>query len=247
MGIGQRARLAGGVLGPVAFTAAWVVSTVRQPSYTVAHEHISGLAAPDARTPAAMVGGFLALGAGTVTFARALDERLGGTERSGTGPILLGLAGVAALAAGVFRRDRMSNVPPPDLVNARPSVANDLHDLSSVVGQAAAVLGLLSLARRLRDDRPLRRWAPPVAGVALVNAAMMSWFASDVTRTGNGIVQRVGISLPLTLMAALAVRLLRDQRIGRGWGHPVDAGGRTIARVRRTSSAIAATSSSTES
>ena len=218
MGIGQRARLACGLVGPAAFTAAWVVSTSRQPRYTIAHEHISGLAAPDARTPGTMVAGFVALGVSTVAFARALEARLGGPRRSGPGPLLLGLSGVAALAAGIFRRDRMSNTPPPDLPDAHPSVANDLHDLSSVVAQAAGVLGLVALARRLRDDTSLHRWSPAVAGVAVANAALMSWFARDVTRPGNGIVQRVGVSLPLGLMASLALRLLREERINEGPG-----------------------------
>jgi hypothetical protein len=155
-----------------------------------------------------MVAGFLGLGACTMAFARALDSRLGGGRPAGAGPILLGLAGVAALGAGIFRRDRMSNEPP--LNGPKPSVANDLHDLSSVVGQTAGVVSLLALSRRLRDDGSLRRWSPSVAGIAVANAALMSWFASDVTRPGNGIVQRVGISLPLVLMAALAVRLLGE-------------------------------------
>ena len=34
-----------------AFTAAWVIGTRRQPGYAAAHEHISGLAAPDAEAP----------------------------------------------------------------------------------------------------------------------------------------------------------------------------------------------------
>lgn len=208
--------MACGLLGPAAFTGAWVASTVRQPRYAVAHEHISGLAAPDARAPATMVAGFLALGACTVAFARALDDRLGGSRRAGPGLVLLGLAGMAAFAAGIFRRDRMSNAPPPELANARPSVANDLHDLSSVVGQTAGVLGLLALSGRVREDVSLRRWSPPIAFVALANAAPMSWFARDVTRPGIRIVQRVGITLPLALMAALAARLLREGRVTAG-------------------------------
>ena len=60
-----------------------------------------------------MTAGFVALGVGTIVFASQLDRRLGGPGRSGLGPLLLGLSGVATTAAGVLRRDRMSNYPMP--------------------------------------------------------------------------------------------------------------------------------------
>ena len=43
----------------------------------------------------------------------------------------------------------------------------------------------------------------------------MSYFARDVVRPGNGIVQRVGITIPLAYMMRLAWRLLREDRAGR--------------------------------
>ena len=62
-----------GVIGPAAFTAAWVTSTVRQTGYSIAEEHLSGLAAPDARDPGIMIAGFVTLGACTTAFASALE------------------------------------------------------------------------------------------------------------------------------------------------------------------------------
>ena len=47
-----RTRAACGLVGPAAFTAAWALATARQPGYSIANEHISGLAAPDAQSPA---------------------------------------------------------------------------------------------------------------------------------------------------------------------------------------------------
>jgi hypothetical protein len=44
---GWRLRAARGVIGPAAFTAAWVTSTVRQTGYSIAEEHLSS--APAAR------------------------------------------------------------------------------------------------------------------------------------------------------------------------------------------------------
>src|SRR6185503_4029390 len=43
-----------GLLGPAAFTVAWLVAQRRQDEYEVRHEHISGLAAKDANDPLVM-------------------------------------------------------------------------------------------------------------------------------------------------------------------------------------------------
>src|SRR6266704_5068405 len=102
-----RLRAACGLAGPVAFTAAWVVGTLRQAGYSVAEEHLSGLAAPDARNPEIMIAGFLTLGACTFAFASALEEALGGRGRAGRGPVLMRAAGIGTVAAGLLRRDRM--------------------------------------------------------------------------------------------------------------------------------------------
>ena len=83
----SRIRAACGVVGPAAFTTAWMLSTTRQTGYSAANEHISGLAAPDADAPQLMTAGFLILGACTVAFASELDRQLRGSD-AGWGPAL---------------------------------------------------------------------------------------------------------------------------------------------------------------
>jgi hypothetical membrane protein len=196
-----------GVIGPACFTAAWITASARQPGYALANEHISGLAAPDARAPATMVAGFWALGLGTVAFAAALDRRTGGDSIA---PALLGASGLAICAAGSLRRDRMSNDPIPGESPRRQSWVNDGHDVASVLGHITATAGLLALSRRLRREPGLRDLAVPAAGAAIAATGVMSYFARDVVRPGNGIVQRIGISIPLVFTARLAWRLLRE-------------------------------------
>jgi hypothetical protein len=82
------------------------------------------------------------------------------------------------------------------------------------------VLGLLALARRFRGDPTFDRWWRPTAVAATANGGLMSWFAADVTRPGNGIVQRVGVSVPLCLMAAMGIRLFRSDAVTEGRGGP---------------------------
>jgi uncharacterized protein DUF998 len=200
-----------GVLGPAVFTAAWVEASRRQPGYSVVNEHISGLAAPDARAPVIMTVGFWALGLCTIGFAAALDRRLARADAdAGLGPALLGGSGLAICAAGTLRRDRMSNFPMPGEPPTGQSWINDGHDAASLVGHICASAGLLSVAMRLRRDPALRDLAAPGAGAALASSGAMSYFARDVVRPGNGVVQRIGISIPLLFTARLAWRLLRE-------------------------------------
>ena len=204
----HRALALCGLIGPAAFTAAWALGTVRQPGYSVAHEHISGLAAPDADNPAVMTVGFLALGTATVGFAAALEERLGAKGSSGLGPALIGASGVAMVVAGLFRRDRMSNHPEPGQAPGQSGI-NDVHDAASVVGALTSSVGLFALATRLRHEPGLEDLARPTMVAAVAGSGLLAWFARGVTRPGNGLVQRAGVTIPLLLMARLAIRLLR--------------------------------------
>jgi hypothetical protein len=203
-----RLRALAGLVGPAAFTAAWLVAQRRQDEYDVKHEHISGLAAPDADDPHVMTAGFLALGACTVAFASELDRRLGGGRRSGWGPALIGTAGLATVAAAVFPRDRRSNFLPPGEPPGQ-SWVNDVHDASAMVGGLAGAAGLLALARRFAGDPAWRGFALPAVSAATAGSGLTGWFLRDVVRPGNGIVQRASVTIPLAFMAKVALRLLR--------------------------------------
>jgi Protein of unknown function (DUF998) len=200
-----------GLLGPVAFTAAWMLAQRRQDEYQVRHEHISGLAARDATDPHVMTVGFAALGASTVVFAATLERRLG--PRAGVGPALIGVAGLATVAAGLFRRDRRSNFPPPG-APAGQSWENDVHDLAAAIGGGAGTLGLVALAPALARDPALRDLAKPALGAAGASAGLSAIFLRDVVRPGNGLLQRANVTIPLMFMARLALRLLRTPRSG---------------------------------
>jgi hypothetical protein len=208
-------RAAGGLVGPAVFTAAWLVGGLRQPRYPVADEHISGLAAVDAEHPLAMVAGFVTLGSCTLVFATELRRQLAaGGRRPGLGPVLLGISGAAAVAAGLLRRDAFLLHPPGRPPDYRQSWHNDGHDMAAGVIYVTTVVAPLLLARRFRDDPA---WAPLVpAALASSGAslALMAVFATDVDRSYSGIVQRLMVTVPQAFMAALAVRALRHQPAG---------------------------------
>ena len=198
-----------GLLGPAAFTAAWVVAQRRQDEYEVRHEHISGLAAKDANDPHVMTAGFVALGGCTVAFASALERRLG--PRAGLGPAMIGVAGLATVAAGLFPRDRRSNFPPPGEPEGQ-SWVNDVHDTAAVLGGLAGTAGLVALAPALGRDPALRDLARPAIGAAGASAGISAWFLRDVVRPGNGLLQRANVTIPLVFMARLALRMLRGPK-----------------------------------
>ena len=212
-----RLRAACGLVGPVVFTAAWVASTVRQDGYSIAEEHLSGLAAPDARDPAIMIAGFVGLGACTIAFGSALKEALGGRGRAGLGPALVRAAGIATLAAGVLRRDRML-LHPADGVSGQ-SWHNHGHDLASGVVYASVLLAPLLLARRFRGDPEWNALWPPAVAATAGAAALLGLFWSRALEPWNGIVQRVAVTVPLAVMVALALELLGREPTGQGPAH----------------------------
>jgi hypothetical protein len=195
------------VIGPAAFTAAWLLGQRRQNGYQVRHEHISGLAARDATDPQVMTAGFFALGTCTLAFASALERRLG--PRPGFGPALIGVAGLATIAAGAFRRDRRSNFPAPGEPEGQ-SLVNDVHDAAAILGGMAGTAGLVALAPALARDRALGSLAKPAVKAAGASAGLSAWFLRDVVRPGNGLLQRINVTIPLVFMSRLALRMLRQ-------------------------------------
>jgi hypothetical protein len=207
-----RLRAACGLVGPAAFTAAWVASTLRQRGYSVAEEHLSGLAAPDARDPAVMIGGFLALGVCTTAFGSALETALGGRGRAGLAPALVRAAGIATVAAGLLRRDRML-LHPADAMGGGQSWHNHGHDLASLAIYVSLIAAPPLLARRLRDDPRWAGLAPYAVATSAATTALLLLFWSRLVEPWNGVVQRAAVTVPLAAMAALAIALLgRDAR-----------------------------------
>jgi uncharacterized protein DUF998 len=215
-----RAGAAAGIAGPAAFTGAWIAGSLRQTGHSAAGIQISGLAAPDARDPWIMITGFLVLGGCSVAFGAALREALGGRARAAAAPGLIQAAGLATIAAGLLRRDHML------LTSGSVSWHNHAHDVISVAIYADLVAAQLLLAARFGRDpgsagdpgeargldwRPWRPWLLASAGVT---AAVLVAFAADTSAADAGILQRVGVTIPLAVIAAIAARLVRTPASG---------------------------------
>ena len=229
-----------GLAGPVAFTAAWAAGSLLQTGHAATEVQISGLAAPDARDPWIMITGFLMLGGCSALFGTALHRELGGSgregregraepggwarrtggagragqegragraRRAGGGPRLIQAAGLLTVAAGLLRRDRMLLTAP-----AHESWHNHVHDVVSAVIYVALVAAPVLLARRFRGDP---RWSVlcwPLAGASLVTAAVLVVFFTGAFPSWAGLLQRIGVSVPLAAVFAVAARLLATGR-----------------------------------
>ena len=130
----------GGVAGPVLFTAAWVVSSLRQAGHPATEVQLSGLAAIDARDPQLMMAAFVVLGCCSIGLGAALRTVAGAKS---AGPWLVMAAGAATAAAGVFRRDHMLLTGPGF---AGESWHNQVHDVVSGVAYGAMLAAPLLLA-----------------------------------------------------------------------------------------------------
>jgi hypothetical membrane protein len=206
-GAGFRLAVIAGIAGPVAFTAAWVAASLLQTGHSAAEVQISGLAAPDARDPWIMITGFAVLGGCSIAFGSALHSELGGAGRAGPGPRLIQATGVLTIAAGLLRRDRMLLTSP-----AGESWHNHAHDLVSIPIYLALVVVPLLLARRFRGDA---RWSVlrvPLAASSLATVAVLAVFLAGAVPGWDGVLQRIGVTLPLAALCAVAVRLLATGR-----------------------------------
>jgi hypothetical protein len=209
-----------GIAGPVIFTAAWVASSLLQTGHPVTAVQLSGLAAMDARDPQIMMAGFIGLGACSVAFGTGLRRV---PAAGSAGPWLVTAAGVAAVAAGVFRRDHLLLTGPGF---TGESWHNQVHDLVSGAAYAAMIVAPLVLARSFRADPDWAGLSRPLRLLALVSAAALALFASRALEPWNGTVQRVAVTLPLIAEVLIAVRMLRSghrARPGAACGRPGEA------------------------
>jgi hypothetical membrane protein len=202
------------LIGPIAFTVAWIVAEALQDGYSPRRDYISELAALDARHAWLMITGFLLLGVGTVALgiglAGALTGRLGRI-----GSILVALAGVGIIVAGLARVDCRSRL---DACAARID-AGDVswhsatHELVSLVLFLALVAAPLVLARAFSGDEPWRHLHAYSITTGVVGLVLLVLLFSGVAGSWTGVVQRVFVTVLLLWIAILGARLIRLARV----------------------------------
>jgi len=179
----------GGVVGPVAFVAAWIGCGLATDGYSAVSNAISDLARLGASTRVAMTIGFVVFGFAVPLYAVALRRALAGPAWIAATMTGLATLGVAAVPLGWGR--------------------DGLHGLFASIGYVTLALTPALAVRPLRDlDRG--RWA-----VASLAAAVIAGLCLIATVAGpaHGLFQRAGLFIGDAWIVASAVVILTR----RGW------------------------------
>jgi hypothetical membrane protein len=202
------------VLGPIAFTVAWIVSEVLQDGYSPQQDYISELAALDAQQAWIMITGFLLLGAGTVSLGAGLAGAVKGRPAR-IGSILVTIAGASIIVAGLARTDCRIRL---DTCAARidageASWHSVTHDWVSLVVFLGLIAAPLVLARAFRGDESWRYLRAYSITTGLVGLALLVLLFSGVAESWTGVVQRVFVTVLFLWVAILGARLIRLSRV----------------------------------
>lgn len=123
----------GGVVGPVAFVAAWAVGGERTPEYSPVHDAISRLAEVGAPARPLMTAGFVAFGLAVPAFAAGARHRLGPASAAA-----LAVAGIATLGVAALPLEA--------------GVDDTPHAVAATIGYAGMAAAPLLVRGRSRGD-----------------------------------------------------------------------------------------------
>jgi hypothetical membrane protein len=180
----------GGVVGPLAFVGAWVVSGAITTGYSPIDDAISDLAAVGASTRVLMTVGFVAFGCGLVGFGLALREVLQG--RAWVAAVVTGAAtiGVAGTPLGGWSGDA-------------------LHAVFAGVGYVAIFAIPVLAAPSLRRIGRIR-WARASRLTAGVSAVCL---VASTLGPAHGLWQRFGLTMADAWIAFTALGVLARTRL----------------------------------
>jgi hypothetical membrane protein len=181
----------GGVIGPLAFVAAWSISGVATAGFSAIEDAISDLAAVGADTRVTMTAGFVIFGLGLIAFGVAVRDQLAGP------------AWVAAVATGA------STIG----VAATPLdgwSGDGVHALFAGLGYVS-IVALPLLAARPIAARGSRVLARASFGIALVAGACL---VASTLGPAHGLWQRLGLTIADAWIMATAIGLLAAHRPG---------------------------------
>jgi Protein of unknown function (DUF998) len=213
-----RRRVLGAIAtwGSLAFTAAWVLSSLATPGYNAWHRDISALAATGAPLPWITMTGKLLLAAGLLSLAIGLAITF-----AGRGLVvavgLLTTAGLAIAVAGLAREDCDTGVA-ACIARQRASLVSwhhTLHGLASVLFFLAILAAPGTLFRPLRGDRDWHALARYSVATTVVGLALLVVYLAAPS-TWVGLAQRVFVTVPVAWAAVLGTHLIRRASRPRG-------------------------------
>jgi hypothetical protein len=180
----------GGVVGPVAFVAAWSLLGLSAHHYSATQDAISRLAETGAPTRVAMTTGFVVFGVGVPLYARALRSALGGPAWVTAFATGIATLGVAAVPLGAPTRDTV-------------------HGWLAAAGYVTLAATPLFASRRFaRAGRAGWSRASLLSGMG---AAVC--LVATTAGPSHGLFQRLGLGCVDIWIVATAIEMLRTGRL----------------------------------
>jgi hypothetical membrane protein len=189
VGTGARRCALGGIVGPIAFVAAWSIGGLAAPHYSAIDDAISHLAEVGAPTRPFMTAGFVVFGIGLPVYAGALRASLPGWSWVTAAATGLATLGVAAAPLG------------------RSTSGDGVHGILAGAGYVTLALTPLLAAGPLRRAGRSTLANLSVAAGALAGLSLLA----TTTAEANGLFQRLGLTVVDVWIVATAAELLRGR------------------------------------
>ena len=205
--------LACGVIGPVFFSATYLIEGAFRPSYDPLVQEISALSLTDLGW--IQILNFIVSGILILLFAIGLKKVLKLGRGATLGPLLVAIAGLSLVVAGIFVTDPQLGYPPgtpPGPLTRPVSLHGLIHNLA---GLCFAFIGLpgacVVLALRFAREPPRKAWSIySGASSILIWVSSIGFQYASLTGGYGGLVQRVDGSIGFAWIALLAVSLWRQ-------------------------------------
>lgn len=200
--------ISGVLVGPL-FTVLWALGGLLATGYDPMRHPISAIAIGDIGW--IQVVNFLVSGTLLLSFAAGL--RLLRPSISVWGPVLIGLAGIGLIGAGIFPVDPVNGFPPgAPLVPTERSTVGVLHDLFAAPFLFGLPISCLVFARSF-GKRGQRGWVvfSLASGLTTFVVLLLAKMVPDPLAT-LGLFQRIPILVTFVWLTLLAIHVVRDQR-----------------------------------
>ncbi len=206
--------LVAGIVGPLLFTAVWLVDGATRPGYDPMRHQVSLLSLGERGW--LQVVSFLVSGALLLVFARGVRPLLQSGAAARAAPGAIAVSGVGMLLAGVFSTQPMFGYPPgtPEGIAAAVTLTDMLHLIAALLLFGGLIALPMALARRWwrAGDRAWAVASAVVAGVVFGTFGLSGGGPSGelLVPAASGLLQRISLVTGLGWILVLAVRAIRE-------------------------------------
>ena len=206
-----KALLVGGALAGSLFTIAWILAGTLTPHYDPLRHPISALALGEfgwMQVANFFLSGLLLLG-----FAIGL-RRVLRPLGSVWGPLLIGLAGIGLIGAGLFATEPANGYPPnTPIIPTQRSTNGILHDIFGslfIFGLPIACFVFARIFGKLNE----RKWVIYSVASGAITFILFFLARFDPELTTLGLRQRIGVTASLIWLTLLAIYILKARKAG---------------------------------